>query len=191
MNKNEKNSIRKYDSIAADYDNSFDGRFTAKFKNKMLELCDVADGDKVLDVGCGSGTLINAIRQKGGIEAYGVDISPKMIEECRARYKGITFDVSSGERLEFGDGEFSTVTICCVLHHLNKAQNFIIEAHRILKTGGVLIIGEPWFPWGLRHITDWIFTPLIRAGDNKIFSHKRLKQLVTDNGFEIAGMLLL
>ncbi|MCL2797125.1 MAG: methyltransferase domain-containing protein [Firmicutes bacterium] len=188
MNKHEKNSIKKYDSIAQSYDNSPEGRFTAKFKAKVLELCPVSDGDKVLDVGCGNGDLINAFSQKGDITAFGVDISPNMIAECRARYSDISFEVSSGEVLDFADGSLDTVTICCVLHHLHNAQNFVKEAHRVLKSGGILIIAEPWFPWGLRHLTDWIFSPLVRAGDNKIFSHKRLKRLVTDGGFEIADI---
>ncbi|MDR2204386.1 MAG: hypothetical protein LBE76_08895 [Nitrososphaerota archaeon] len=38
---------------------------------------------------------------------------------------------------------------------------------------------------GLRQLTDYIVSPLIRAGDNRIFSHQRLQQLVVSNGFEI------
>ena len=185
MNKNEKYSIKNYNKIAQNYDNSFDGKFTAKFKNKMLEFCEVSDSDKVLDVGCGNGRLIYEISQKCNIQAFGVDISPNMIAECKVRYKGITFEVSNGEQLDFNDGSIDMVTICCVLHHLNNAQNFIKEANRILKIGGTLIICEPWLPFGIRHITDWIVSPLLRAGDNKIFSHKRLKRLVTCGGFEI------
>ena len=60
MNKNEKLSIKKYDSIANVYDKTFDGKLTAKFKKKILELCEVLAGDKVLDVGCGNGSLIYA-----------------------------------------------------------------------------------------------------------------------------------
>ena len=185
MNNNEKYSIRNYDKIAQKYDNSFDGKFTAKFKNKMLEFCEVSDGDKVLDVGCGNGRLIHAISQKSDIKAYGIDISPNMIAECRIQYEGINFEVSNGEQLNFDKNSIDMVTICCVLHHLNTAQNFIKEAYRILKTDGVLIICEPWLPFGVRHFTDWIISPILRAGDNKIFSHKRIERLVTSENFEI------
>ena len=44
MNKNEKYSIKKYDSLADIYDTSYDGKFTAKFKQIMIELCGVSDG---------------------------------------------------------------------------------------------------------------------------------------------------
>ena len=89
MNKNEKNSMMKYDKIAADYDSSFDGRFTIKFKNKILELIKVSDGDVILDVGCGNGSLIHQISKMGDIAAYGIDVSPNMIAECRKRYSDI------------------------------------------------------------------------------------------------------
>ena len=185
MNKNERYSIRKYDSIASEYDTSFDGRFTAKFKQKMLELCVVSDGDKVLDVGCGNGSLINAISHKAKIKAYGVDISPNIIEVCRQRYADIDFEISCGEKLPFDNSIFYMLTVCCVLNHLNNPQNFFVEAHRVLAKGGTLIIGEPWFPFGIRQITDWIVSPLIKAGDNKLFNHRRLKTLFNDKGFTI------
>jgi ubiquinone/menaquinone biosynthesis C-methylase UbiE len=185
MNKNEKNSIKTYDKLASTYDESFDGRFTAKFKEKMLKMCDVSHGDKVLDVGCGNGSLINAIKQKENVEAYGVDISPNMIAECKKQYAGINFTVSSGESLPFDQNSFNAITICCVLHHLHNAGNFIHEAHRVLQIGGIVLIGEPWLPIIIRQFFDFIFSPLYKAGDNKIFSHKKLKHLLTNNQFEI------
>ena len=185
MNRNEKYSIEKYDNIAATYDTSFDGQFTAKFKQEMLTLCNVSDGDRVLDVGCGNGKLIFEISRRAKIKAYGVDISPKMIEVCKQRYGNIDFDISSGEDLPFDEGNFDMLTICCVLHHLNNPIKFFSEAHRVLKEDGILIVGEPRFPFVIRKITDWIISPLLKAGDNKLFSHKRLKGLFSDNGFTI------
>jgi ubiquinone/menaquinone biosynthesis C-methylase UbiE len=185
MNKYEEYSIKKYDSIAWRYDNSPDGRFTAPFKRRMLVMCRVSDGDRVLDVGCGNGSLISALKRKGEIHAYGVDLSPNMIKESRKRYKDIWFEVSNGEKLPFENSSLNTITICCVLHHLNNPRNFFVEAKRVLQTGGTLIVGEPWYPFGLRQLADWVVSPLLKAGDNKIFSHKRLKQFFTDFGFAI------
>ena len=185
MNKNERYSIEKYDSIANTYDTSFDGKFTAKFKQIMLELCRVSDGDRVLDVGCGNGKLIIEISRKADIKAYGVDISPNMINVCEQRYGNIDFRTTSGEDLPFEDGSFDMLTICCVLHHLNNPYKFFAEAYRVLAKDGVLVVGEPCFPFVIRKFTDWIISPLIKAGDNKLFSHKRLKKLFFNNGFSI------
>ena len=156
-----------------------------RYRQKILELCDVSDGDRVLDVGCGNGSLINAIRQKGKIEAHGIDISPNMIEECRNQYEGIRFEVSTGEKIGFADGYFDAVTICCVLHHLHEPQKFFEEAHRVLKPGGILIVGEPWNPFPIKQMMDYILSPLLRAGDNKTFTRRRLHRLFDENGFSI------
>jgi ubiquinone/menaquinone biosynthesis C-methylase UbiE len=188
MNKNEKYSIENYDRIAAKYDKSFDGRFTARFKKTMLGLCSVKDGDTVLDVGCGNGSLIGEISRKAEIKAYGVDISANMIEECKRLNANITFSVSGGEKLDFSDNSFDIVTMCCVLHHLDNPQNFFEEARRILKTDGKLIIGEPWFPSPFRQFVDYVLSPLLKAGDNKIFSHKRFKELFSDSCFRLESV---
>ncbi|MCL2678865.1 MAG: class I SAM-dependent methyltransferase [Dehalococcoidia bacterium] len=185
MNSHERYSIEKYDRIADTYDTSLDGKFTAKFKQKMLTFCSVSDGDRVLDVGCGNGRLIYEISRKAEIKAYGIDISPKMIEVCKQQYGNIDFDISSGEDLPFDDGSFDMLTICCVLHHLNNPVRFFKEAHRVLRKNGTLIVGEPCFPFIIRKITDWIISPLLKAGDNKLFSHRGLKELFTSNGFSI------
>jgi len=185
MNKYEKQSIKKYDKLAANYDNTFDGKFTAKFKEKILELCEVTDGEKVLDVGCGNGSLIYAISQKANIEAFGIDISPKMIDECKAKYKGINFELTNGKRLPFKDNSLDKVIICCSLHHLDNPLTFIAEAKRVLKQGGMLIVGEPWFPIIVKQFCDFILFPLMKAGDNKTFTHKQLKQIITGGDFTI------
>jgi len=184
MNKHEKYSIEKYNSLAFDYDNTPDGRMSAGYKAKILELCEVPNGATVLDVGCGNGTLIGALKRKGNAQALGIDISPKMIDECRRKYADIDFYVTSGEKLPFENNRFDILTICCALHHLNAPGNFFREANRVLKTNGTLIVAEIWLPFGIRQIFN-LLSPLYKAGDNKLFSHKRLKKLFTDNGFRI------
>ena len=185
MNKNEKYSIEKYDSLAGTYDASFDGKFTARFKQAMLAMCDVSDGDRVLDVGCGNGRLIYEISCRAHIAAHGVDISPTMIKICAKQYENIDFVVTSGENLLFDADRMDMLTICCVLHHLHNPQKFFSEAERVLAKDGILLVGEPCFPLVIRKLADWIISPLLKAGDNKLFGHKRLKRLFEDNGFLI------
>ena len=188
MNKYEEYSIKRYNSIADIYDTTPDGRFTAKHKERILDFCKVSPGDRVLDVGCGNGSLIAALSRKAQIEAYGVDISPNMIAVCQSRYPHINFQLAKGETLPFGDGDFDILTICCVLHHMYNPQAFFKEAHRVLRTGGALIIAELWLPIGLKQLADWIVLPLLKAGDNKLFSHTQLKKLYTENCFSICDV---
>lgn len=186
MNKNERDSIRKYNSIANRYDLSKEGRFTLRYRHKILDICDIKDGYRVLDVGCGNGSLIDAMTKKANIDAYGLDISPKMIEESNTRYDNIDFRVSSTENLPFSEDFFDIVIICCVLHHLYNPDAFFTQAYRVLKPDGVLIVGEPWNPFPIKQLLDYVVSPLLRAGDNKTFTRKRLHKLFVENGFEIS-----
>ena len=47
------------------------------------------------------------------------------------------------------------------------------------------MVGEPWFPVIIRQFFDWFVSPLLKSGDNKIFSYRRLNKLFTDNGFSV------
>jgi len=191
MNRNERNSRKKYDSIADVYDFTKEGQFTLRYRSKISELCEIKDGYRVLDVGCGNGSLINALSSKAfalgtkaRIEAFGIDISPNMIEECKKRYTDITFTVGTGEKLEFEDSFFDVVVICCALHHLHNPLVFFEEAYRVLKVGGVLIVAEPWNPFPIKQLMDLVM-PLLKSGDNKLFSRKQLYRLFIENGFLI------
>jgi ubiquinone/menaquinone biosynthesis C-methylase UbiE len=184
MNKYEKNSIKMYNRLAKNYDNTSEGKFIAKFKKIIFDICKVSKDDKVLDIGCGNGRLIHEISRKAPISAYGVDISPNMIKECRKLNPNINFQVSNGETLNFEDGFFDILIINCALHHMNNPQKFFIEAQRILKTNGILIVGEPWYPFPIKQFGDLIL-PLLQAGDNKLFTHNTLKRFYKNYGFSI------
>ena len=185
MNKYEKQSAKAYDKKAKEYDNTWDGRMTLQFRSKILEMISVKSGDKVLDMGCGNGSLIKSIKQLADINACGIDISPEMINECKQRYSDITFSLSSGEKLDFDDNTFDMIVTSCVLHHLDQPRNFFAEAHRILKPNGKLVVADIYFNAFLRPFFNYVFSPLYRAGDNKLIGHKKLKRFYLENGFAI------
>ncbi|MCL2357148.1 MAG: methyltransferase domain-containing protein [Defluviitaleaceae bacterium] len=185
MKKFEKLSRAKYDKKAPKYDRTIDGHYCARFKRKLVETISVSDGEKVLDVGCGNGTLIGWISQKAKIQAFGVDISAKMIDECRVRHPHIDFNVSLADSLPFGDNEFDVITMCCVLHHLDEPQKFFPEVKRVLKPGGRLIISDPWYPPPFKQFAEYVVFPIHNAGDNKLFTRTQFKNFFTENGFSV------
>jgi len=185
MEKFAKRSQIKYDKKAPKYDKTIDGQYTAKFKRKLIETITVSDNEKVLDVGCGNGTLICGISKKAKIHAHGVDISPKMIDECRARHPHINFKVSVADELPFGENEFDVVTMCCVLHHLDEPQKFFDEVKRILKPGGRLIISDPYYPPPLKQFAEWVVFPIHNAGDKQLFTHNEFRRFFDENGFTV------
>lgn len=116
-------------------------------RKRSIALAELQPGERVLDVGCGPGSLTIPAARKVGRDgkAAGIDASPEMIDVARrnAKKQGLDIDlqVAPIEALPFGDGEFDVVLSSLMLHHLPddvKAQG-LGEVLRVLKPGGRLI----------------------------------------------------
>ncbi|MCL2197900.1 MAG: class I SAM-dependent methyltransferase [Defluviitaleaceae bacterium] len=173
MDKFSAKNIEAYDKKADDYDNTYDGRFTEGFKQLLMDNISIKDGDWVLDVGCGNGTLLSRMAEQRSIEGFGTDISPQMIKNSTVRYPGLRFVVSDCERLPFDDNSMDIITVCAAYHHFPNVNAFAAEAKRLLKEGGSLYIAEIYLPFGIRHIAN-IFLPLSKDGDVKFYSPREI-----------------
>jgi ubiquinone/menaquinone biosynthesis C-methylase UbiE len=119
-------------------------------RRTALQVAQVAPGDKVLDVGCGTGSLAIAAKGKAGLdgEVHGIDAAPEMIEVARrkAAKKGVDvgFQVGLIEEIPFPDGHFDIALNTFVLHHLPhdlKRKGFA-EIRRVLKPGGRFLVAD-------------------------------------------------
>ena len=83
-----------------------------QLKGRMLEICPVAAGDQVLDVGCGLGHEASRLAERVGPhgQVVGIDIGPAMISEARRRVAGLslplTFEVGDAEQVALADNSF-------------------------------------------------------------------------------------
>ena len=96
---------------------------------------------RILDVGCGSGPLLAALRDRGAI-VTGIDKSAGMLELARRRL-GDDADLlvaELGSPLPFPDDTFDDVTASLVLHYLEDWGPALAELWRVLKPGGRLIV---------------------------------------------------
>lgn len=187
MNSFHEKSIHNYNEIADHYDDTFDGRFTLRFKQLILEEISIGTGAHVLDVACGNGTLIGMLSDRFGIIGYGADISEKMIENASARYPEMAFRTAGCEALPFEDNRFDLVTVCAAYHHFPDIRAFAVEAHRLLKENGALCIADVYYPPLIRWILN-PFMPLSKAGDVKIYSPGEIKKTFEAQGFRRTGM---
>ena len=108
-------------------------------------LSGVKAGDRVLDVGCGTGDQVFHYEQKGAI-ATGVDQNPNMIELAernrkRRGFKHSTFRVASATELPFPDGYFDCASISLALHEMERDERnrAVSEMKRVVKKKGTLI----------------------------------------------------
>jgi ubiquinone/menaquinone biosynthesis C-methylase UbiE len=119
-----------------------------KFRRRTLDLAELHSGDAVLDVGCGTGTLLieAATRVVPSGSMQGIDRSPEMLAHARrkAAAQGVTanFVEGSANRLPFPDASFDVVLCTLMLHHLPALMQMatIGEMRRVLRPGGRMVI---------------------------------------------------
>jgi ubiquinone/menaquinone biosynthesis C-methylase UbiE len=119
-----------------------------RLRNSTLDHAGVFQGARVLDVGCGTGTLTLEARRRAGAEGsvVGIDVSPQMIARARAKAEeaglDVTLEVASAESLPLADASCDIVLCSLALHHLrrNQRRTAVEEMHRVLAPGGRVVI---------------------------------------------------
>jgi SAM-dependent methyltransferase len=110
-----------------------------------LSACSPAD--RVLDVGCGKGWLVEAFA-RAGLAGHGVDMDPQAIEDSKAFCPGADIRSYDGVHLPYPDGHFRAVTLIEVLEHVDDDAGLVREIHRVLAHGGTLVLTTPHAgPW--------------------------------------------
>jgi len=114
----------------------------------------ISEGEKVLDLGCGNGRLLQLFQNKK-IDYIGVDNSEKLIEIAKKKYPKAKFQVADALSLPFPANYFEKIYSIAVFHHIPSQElrlQFLKEAKRVLKKDGFLIL-TVWNLWHKR--TTW------------------------------------
>jgi SAM-dependent methyltransferase len=127
--------------LAAAYDRLSDFQFEGG--KRLVERLDVNTGDRVLDVGCGTGRLARWIGEQVGSEGRVLAIDPLIERVTLARAAGamaqVTFEVGQAEDLGgHADASFDVVCMSAVFHWVADKKKALSEAHRVLRVGGRL-----------------------------------------------------
>jgi trans-aconitate methyltransferase len=111
--------------------------FVTKYGEGVLELLAPQAGERILDVGCGTGHLTKKIAEIGA-EVVGLDSSAEMIETARAAYPEIEFVVADAADFSF-DEPFDAVFSNAALHWIHPPEQAVICMSRALRAGGRLV----------------------------------------------------
>jgi len=117
-------------------------------RQATAKLAQIKPGDRVLDVGCGTGDLTLAAKVLAGPtgQVYGTDASAAMIDLARRKATragvDVTFQVDLIESITFSDNQFDGVLSSLMMHHLpdDLKRQGLAEIYRVLKPDGRLLI---------------------------------------------------
>lgn len=166
-------------------------------REQLIELAAPTPGENVLDVGCGTGTLVIALKPKVGTsQVHGIDASPEMIAVAKEKVAGsdVGFQIGLIEAIPFPDGSFDLVTSSLMLHHLpdDLKRTGLAEIRRVLKPGGRFmavdfaaghshtLIGHVLLVLGLGHARGGRVADRHGGGQRMVDS---LPPMLTDAGF--------
>jgi len=120
------------------------------FVERLVELG--AHGD-ALDIGCGPGHIpLMAVERIEGLRVTAVDLSPKMLAEAKRLAAGtpheqrLEFQLADAKILPYEEAHFDTVFSNTILHHIPDPTHLLIEAARMLRPGGTLLIRDLYRP---------------------------------------------
>jgi len=151
---------------------------------------------RILDIGCNDGMMILYTAREGAeTEFYGIDILPDKRDKSLERgYREVLLeDIRQCDFRKFEAGSFDIVICSHILEHLEDPGDILDKVRRVIKTGGILIVGAPigLLPGILwrRHITP-LYNPrkrreavLERFGHISVFTLPELRKLLKRHGF--------
>jgi ubiquinone/menaquinone biosynthesis C-methylase UbiE len=123
-----------------------------RFKDRLLDIAAIQPEERVLDLGCGTGTLtIRAKERRPAAAIAGLDADPRMLERARRKAQAagaeLDFVVGSATELPYPDRSFDVVLSSLLLHHLDRDAKGAAsrEIARVLASGGRLAVAD-WGP---------------------------------------------
>jgi ubiquinone/menaquinone biosynthesis C-methylase UbiE len=166
------------------------------FKRALIQLADVRAGQRVLDVGCGTGTLAIWLWQAApGSSVTGLDADASMLARARDKARRadatIRFDRALSSALPYPDGSFDKVVSSLFFHHLDAAgkRATLREVHRVLAPGGALYMADWGKPGALLRIMFYAVQLLDGFESTRDNVEGRLPQFFTEAGFHRAALV--
>jgi malonyl-CoA O-methyltransferase len=141
--------VEGYDGWAATYDQELNPLIILE-EGVTLELIGDVRGQRVLDLGCGTGRYCVLLAQRGA-QVVGVDPSPEMLAQARRKVRStseVELHLGSIDTLDLPGEHFDLIVFALVAGHLPELEPIFSRAVRLLKPAGRMVISDihPYWP---------------------------------------------
>ncbi|MBQ1433191.1 MAG: class I SAM-dependent methyltransferase [Ruminococcus sp.] len=172
----------RFDKKAEKYDESYEGRLSEKFYELVTHNVSLHEGMVVLEMGCGTGTILHRLSQKCSIDGYGIDIEDKMLEQARKKCPEMQILNSPCDATPFENESFDAIVACMAYHHFPDKDSFSKECARLLKKGGKLYIADPKLPLPVRKVLNTALE--IHKINGKVYTADEISANFSPYGFK-------
>lgn len=183
--------------VAGAYEQYLVPRIFGPWAETLLEALDVRQGEALLDIACGPGTVTKAAARRigdGGI-VVGTDVSPEMLDVARASTPAsarVRYERASADSLPFGPAEFDAITVQQGMQFFPDRPAAIAEMFRVLRSGGragmsVWAIDDAPFFAIVRDVLGKAVPAVISALDRPLVDRATLQVELAAGGFEVAS----
>jgi SAM-dependent methyltransferase len=128
-----------FNALNSDAYDQFMGRWSEKLAVPFIEMAKIDGHHRILDVGCGTGSLIRTVLDRTSAKSItGIDYSEIYCDAARRRFsdQDIVIDVGDACALPYANGSFDRTLALLVLHFVPRATDAISEMRRVTRPGG-------------------------------------------------------
>ena len=142
--------------------------------------------NKLLDIGCGTGWLLDNLSKQRDAEYHGIDLAENMLEVAKGKnIPNATFCLGNAQELPYEDETFDIVTCSQSFHHYPDSKKAIQEAYRVLKKGGMYILSDSGVGGFGKWFDEHILFKLIKSGDCVTYNRKGIAKKMQSCGFKV------
>lgn len=109
---------------------------------KILDLAEIKDNSKILDIGTGTGILISYLLEKSPSKLVGVDISENMIEVAMKKYKDKNVKFIVSDIMDFNEDKYDYIFIYSAYPHFKEKEKLFEHLLKLLNNNGKVIIAH-------------------------------------------------
>ena len=174
----------KYDAVAARYDARW-SFYVRETLGRTLAHVSPRRGERVLDVGCGTGQLLGEVAARWpGTVLVGVDPSPRMLEQAKRRVPAAHLVLGAAESLPVESGSVDWLVTTSAFHYVRDPFVARREFRRVLRPGGTLVLTD----WSADFLTTRLQARWSKATDGRfqrIYTALELHAILIAGGFDV------